>query len=76
MGKWGSKSDGSPYPSIRAVVKPLLGMLHGERGTKRYKQELDRILKGVDQKEGITVSKVIAVTIYHTSLSVFLAHAS
>ena len=61
LGKWGIKRDGSKVPNVKAVVKPLLGLFHGERGTKRWKQEIDRILKDAHSHPDLTVSQVIEV---------------
>ena len=61
LGKWGTKRDGSPAPGVKAVVKPVLGMFHGERGNKKWKQELDRILKDAPKHPGLTVSQVLEV---------------
>lgn len=61
LGKWGTKRDGSKVPNVKALIKPLLGIFHGERGTKRWKQELDRILKDAPKRPELTVSQVLEV---------------
>lgn len=61
IGKWGSKRDGTPSPNLKALVKPLIGMMHGERGTKKWKQEIDRILKDCHKRPELKISDVIQV---------------
>ena len=61
IGKWGTKRDGTPSPNLKALVKPLIGMMHGERGTKKWKQEIDRILKDCHKRPNLKVSDVIEV---------------
>ena len=61
IGKWGIKKDGTPSPNLKALVKPLIGMMHGERGTKKWKQELDRILKDCHTRPELSVSQVVEV---------------
>lgn len=68
IGKWGTKRDGTPSPNLKALVKPLIGMMHGERGSKKWKQEIDRILKDSHKQPGLTVSQVIEVPISAHSL--------
>ena len=65
LGKWGTKKDGTPTPNLKALVKPLIGMMHGERGTKKWKQEIDRILKDCHKHPDLNLSKVIEVTLHH-----------
>lgn len=43
--RWGIKPDGHRSPSVRALVKPLLGLFHGEPGCKRWKNAVDALLK-------------------------------
>jgi len=45
VGRFGQNAEGHQYPNVRAVVKPLLALFHGERGNKRWKQRLDFILR-------------------------------
>uniref|UniRef100_A0A7S3R3J5 DUS-like FMN-binding domain-containing protein n=1 Tax=Dunaliella tertiolecta TaxID=3047 RepID=A0A7S3R3J5_DUNTE len=45
VGSWGCKPDGHKEPSVRTVFKPLLNLFHGEKGSKRWKQEVDALLK-------------------------------
>ncbi|KAK9804135.1 hypothetical protein WJX73_003545 [Symbiochloris irregularis] len=41
IGRFGTKSDGSPVPTMRSTVKPLLALFHGEKGCKAWKRSLD-----------------------------------
>ena len=59
LGKWGTKPDGSKAPNVKAVIKPLLGMFHGERGCKKWKQAIDAVLKTASHD--LTVSQVLEV---------------
>lgn len=63
IGKWGTKRDGTSSPNVKALVKPLIGMMHGERGTKKWKQEIDRILKDCHKRPDLTVSQIIQVSL-------------
>lgn len=64
LGKWGSKKDGSPAPGIKTLTKPLLGLLHGERGTKVWKQAMDRLMLQVKNRPDMTVSQLIEAPPY------------
>ncbi len=59
IGKWGTKRDGSPAPGVKTLTKPLTGLLYGERGTKQWKQALDRILLQTKKRPDMTVSQII-----------------
>lgn len=41
IGRFGTKSDGGPVPTMRSTVKPLLALFHGEKGCKAWKRSLD-----------------------------------
>ena len=45
VGKFGLKPNGSPVPTLRTVVKPLLALFHGDKGCKRWKRTLDAGMK-------------------------------
>lgn len=57
LGRFGTKPDGSRTPNVRAVVKPLLGLFHGEAGGRKWRQQLDVGLL----KKPASVSEVIQV---------------
>lgn len=44
VGRWNVKDDGHKQPNVRALVKPILNLFHGERGNKRWKAEIDKVL--------------------------------
>lgn len=44
LGRWGANSSGTRFPNVRALVKPLLSLFHGSRGTKRWKNTIDALL--------------------------------
>jgi tRNA-dihydrouridine synthase A len=57
LGRFGRKPDGTTTPNVRVVVKPLLGLFHGEPGGRRWRQMLDAALLG----RPALVSEVIQV---------------
>lgn len=46
-GRFGRKKDGGPDPGVRAMVKPLTNLFFGAPGSKRWKSEVDTVLKTV-----------------------------
>ena len=56
LGRFGARTDGTPSPNVRTLVKPLLNLFHGERGCKRWKQAVDAELKSA-----VTVSGLLQV---------------
>lgn len=34
-GRWAVKEDGHAEPSVRTMIKPLLNLFHGEKGSKK-----------------------------------------
>lgn len=45
LGRWKSgDEDGRPVPSLRTLTRPILNLFFGERGTKRWKNEVDKAL--------------------------------
>lgn len=50
LGRWGQKPGSGGMlvldPGVRALVKPLLNLFHGEAGSKRWKNAVDTELKG------------------------------
>eukprot|EP00955_Chlamydomonas_euryale_P050653 354622-Chlamydomonas_euryale.AAC.6 len=50
MGRFGQKKDGSPDPGVRAMVKPLTNLFYGAPGSKRWKSEVDTVLKTVRRR--------------------------
>lgn len=59
VGRWHVKEGGHASPSVRALLRPLLNLFHGERNGKRWKTEIDRILQE-DPAAGHCPSAVIA----------------
>ena len=53
LGRFGTKPDGHRVPNVRAVVKPLLGLFHGERNSKKWKAALDRAFRTATSVSGI-----------------------
>jgi len=45
LGRWAVKGDGHMEPGVRTMIKPLLNLFHGEKGSKKWKNEVDGILK-------------------------------
>ena len=45
VGRFGTTPKGGKAPSVRAVLKPLLALFHGDQGCKRWKQALDKQAK-------------------------------
>ncbi|PNH12168.1 Ankyrin repeat domain-containing protein [Tetrabaena socialis] len=45
LGRWCVKADGHADPSVRTLMRPLLNLFHGEAGSKRWKAEVDAVLK-------------------------------
>lgn len=35
QGRWGVRDDGHQEPSVRAMMKPILNLFHGEKGSKK-----------------------------------------
>ncbi len=35
QGRWEVKPDGHQEPNVRALMKPILNLFHGEKGTKK-----------------------------------------
>ncbi len=58
LGRFGTKPDGSRTPNVRTVVKPLLGLFHGEPGGRKWRQQLDSALIAKPQ----TVAEVVEVS--------------
>jgi hypothetical protein len=44
IGRWYVKDDGHKAPNVRALVRPLLNLFHGEKMSKRWKTEIDLVL--------------------------------
>jgi hypothetical protein len=58
VGKWGSHRQGGPDPNVRKLIKPLLGLFHGERGNRVWKHRIDEYLK--DHPECTQLEHVVA----------------
>ncbi|KAL6764649.1 dihydrouridine synthase-domain-containing protein [Haematococcus lacustris] len=41
-----AQEGGSKAAAVRMMMKPLLNLFHGEKGSKRWKAEVDTVLKG------------------------------
>ncbi|KAI3438293.1 hypothetical protein D9Q98_000727 [Chlorella vulgaris] len=54
IGHWRVEKDGHTSPNVRTLVKPLLGMLHGEPRGKKWRAAVDAALKTAG-----TVSEVL-----------------
>ena len=57
VGKFGTKPDGHREPSVRCLIKPLLGFFYGTAGSKKWKAAVDaqlRLVRGgaVDRQDG------------------------
>ena len=58
--RWRVREDGSVDPNVRAIIKPLLNLFHGEHGGKRWKNAIDIALRTIHPK---TVTELIEATI-------------
>ena len=45
VGKFGTKPDGHREPSVRCLIKPLLGFFYGTAGSKKWKAAVDAQLR-------------------------------
>lgn len=45
IGRWSIKEDGHRYPSVRALIKPLLSMFHNAPRGKKWRAAVDGVLK-------------------------------
>lgn len=57
IGHWKVEADGHKSPNVRTLVKPLLGMFHGEPRAKKWRAAVDTALK-----TACTVSEVLDAT--------------
>ena len=57
LGRFGVKDNGHKIPNVRAVIKPLIGLFHGEAGGRRWRNAIDRVLL----TKPSTVTEVIQV---------------
>ena len=62
IGRWHVKDDGHKHPNVRGLAKPLLNLFHGERGNKRWKAEIDKVLLQKPPPE--TVSELMDRTLH------------
>lgn len=53
VGRW-AVTDTYRDPCIRTLARPILNLFHGERGSKKWKQAVDKLLK----KDPRTLSEV------------------
>lgn len=58
--RWQVKEDGHRDPSLRALVKPLLNLFHGDRGNKAWKNAIDVELR---TKQFNNMSELMAVVL-------------
>ncbi|KAL4452462.1 hypothetical protein ABPG75_008124 [Micractinium tetrahymenae] len=58
IGRWRTAEDGHKSPNVRTLVKPLLGMFHGEPRAKKWRAEVDAALK-----TATCVSQVLEMTL-------------
>lgn len=59
LGHWKVEADGHKSPSVRTLVKPLLGMFAGEPRGKKWRAAVDGALK-----TAVTVSEVLDKTLF------------
>ncbi len=45
VGKWHVKKDGHKVPSVRVLVKPVIGMFAGEKNGKKWRAGVDQALR-------------------------------
>lgn len=62
LGRWFVKPDGHKSPSMRVLIRPLLNMFHGERGSKKWKSAIDFELTRKDDP-ACSVSELMARTL-------------
>ncbi|PSC72239.1 tRNA-dihydrouridine synthase A [Micractinium conductrix] len=58
IGHWRVEADGFKSPNVRTLVKPLLGMFHGEPRAKKWRAAVDTALKTAE-----SVSEVLEMTL-------------
>ncbi|KAL4450138.1 hypothetical protein ABPG77_010807 [Micractinium sp. CCAP 211/92] len=58
IGRWRVAEDGYKSPNVRTLVKPLLGMFHGEPRGKKWRAAVDTALK-----TATSVSQVLEMTL-------------
>ncbi|EFN54753.1 hypothetical protein CHLNCDRAFT_23819 [Chlorella variabilis] len=58
IGHWRVEEDGHKSPNVRMLVKPLLGMFHGEPRAKKWRAAVDAALKTAE-----TVGEVLDATL-------------
>lgn len=51
--RWAVKDDGHHDPNARALLKPVLNLFYGERGSKRWKAAMDAALKAAPKGAGV-----------------------
>lgn len=61
--RWAIKEDGHREPNARTLLKPVLNLFHGERGSKRWKAAMDAALK--DAPRDATVRDLLRATLHH-----------
>eukprot|EP00889_Picochlorum_renovo_P003352 jgi/Picre1/30382/NNA_005746.t1 len=45
VGRWHVKKDGHKVPSVRVLVKPVIGMFAGEKNGKKWRAGVDQALR-------------------------------
>lgn len=63
VGRWSIQADGYQTPSLRALLKPLYNIFHGERGGRKWKAAMDERLR-LDSSIA-TLSELIQSTLHH-----------
>lgn len=63
LGKFTNADTAAKHPNVRTVVKPILGLFHGAKGGKRFRNRLDSWLNQHAKRDDATVSEAIAYAI-------------